>query len=119
MIVLMALMETMISKQKMKVKIRQGDTVRVLLGKDRGKTAKVLAVLVNDGRVLVEGINMVKKHIRPRRSGEKGQRVSVAAPVNISNVQLVCPTCKRGTRVAVERADGERRRRCKKCNTAV
>ena len=102
-----------------KLRIKQGDTVRILLGKDRGKKAKVMAVLPAAGRILVEGVNMVKKHIRPRRSGEKGQRVSVAAPMQISNVQLICSACKKGTRVGIENVDGQRRRMCKKCQAEL
>lgn len=99
-----------------KFRIHRGDTVRVLLGKDRGKQGKVLAVVPTQGRVIVEGINMVYKHVRARRAGEKGQRVQVAAPLEISNVQLMCPACKRGTRVGVQReAEGTVLRVCKKC----
>jgi large subunit ribosomal protein L24 len=102
-----------------KSRLKQGDTVRILLGKDRGKKGKVMAVLPADGKILVEGINMVKKHIRPRKSGEKGQRVSVAAPMQISNVQLICSACKKGTRIGVKRENGERQRICKKCNAEI
>jgi len=100
-------------------KIRTGDTVRVLIGKDRGKTGKVMAVLPDQGRVLVEGINLVKKHIRPKRSGEKGQRVSVAAPFSISNAQVVCSGCKKATRVGIDRKEGRRDRVCKKCKGII
>jgi large subunit ribosomal protein L24 len=98
-----------------KPKIRRGDTVKVLAGKDRGKTARVMAVLPREGRVLVEGINMVSKHIRPRRAGEKGQRVSVAAPLALSKVQPICGSCKKSTRVAIKREGNVRQRVCKKC----
>jgi len=100
-------------------RIRKDDNVLVLLGKDRGKTGKVMAVLPSRGRILVEGVNIVKKHVKPRRSGEKGQRVSVPAPLNISNVQLVCPSCKKATRVAIVRENDERRRTCKKCEAVI
>ena len=106
-------------KQLKKSRIKQGDTVRILLGKDRGKKAKVMAVLPEKERVIVDGVNMVKKHIRPRKSGEKGQRVSVAAPMQISNVQLVCLACKKGTRIGVKRQNGERQRICKKCEAEI
>ncbi|PIT97954.1 MAG: 50S ribosomal protein L24 [Candidatus Andersenbacteria bacterium CG10_big_fil_rev_8_21_14_0_10_54_11] len=102
-----------------KLRIRTGDTVAVISGKDRGKTGPVLAAMPHKGRVLVEGVHVVQKHIRPRRAGEKGQRVSVAAPLPVSNVQLVCPACKKRTRVAIDRTDGERRRMCKKCAAIV
>lgn len=100
-------------------KIKTGDNVKVLSGKDRGKTAKITAVMLSEGRVVVEGVNMVKKHIRPKRAGEKGQRVSVAAPVHISNVQLVCPACKKAARVGIERTDGQRKRVCKRCGAEI
>jgi len=101
------------------LKIRTGDTVRVLLGKDRGKTGKIMAVLPQHNKVLVEKINMVHKHIRARRAGEKGQRVLVAAPLEVSNVQLVCPSCKKGTRVGIKRENGERQRVCRKCEGRI
>jgi large subunit ribosomal protein L24 len=102
-----------------KLRIRKGDTVAVITGKDRGKTGAVLAALPGTHRVLVEGVNLVKKHIRARRAGEKGQRVSVAAPVSVSNVQLVCPACKKRTRVGIIREAGERRRVCKQCEATL
>lgn len=102
-----------------KPRIRRGDTVRILLGKDRGKKGKVMAVLIKDGRVLVEGINKIKKHIRARRAGEKGQRVELAAPLDISNVQLICPSCKKGTRIGITRAEDMRKRVCKKCSAEI
>lgn len=102
-----------------KYRIKSGDLVRVLRGKDRGKKAKVMAVLPKEGRVVVEGANMIKKHVRPRRAGEKGQRVSIPAPMNIANVQLICPSCKRGTRVGVVRSEGTAQRVCKACGAPI
>lgn len=102
-----------------KLRLKTGDTVRVILGKDRGKKGKVMAVMPRDGRVIVEGISMVKKHVRARRAGEKGQRVSVAASITASNVQLVCPQCKKGVRVGIRRQDGQRVRFCKKCAAEI
>jgi large subunit ribosomal protein L24 len=102
-----------------KPKIRKGDMVRVLTGKDRGKTGKVMAVLPADNRVLVEAVNMVKKHVRPKRAGEKGQRVSVAAPLHISNVQIICPGCKKSTKVAIKKEGKARTRSCRRCGAAI
>lgn len=103
-----------------KLKIRRGDTVRVLRGKDRGKKAMVMAVLPSEGRLLVEGVNMVKKHVRPKRSGEKGQRVTVASPIPVSNVQLYCGECKRSARVGMRRsADGTAERICRNCEATI
>jgi large subunit ribosomal protein L24 len=110
------------SKFKMKnpkLRLRTGDTVRVILGKDRGKKGKVLAILPRDGRVLVEGVGMVKKHVRPKRAGEKGQRVATASPLRLSNVQLVCAQCKKSTRVGIRRQDGAAIRFCKKCSADI
>lgn len=110
----------MVTKLKVKrAKIKTGDTVKVLLGKDRGKTGEVMAVLLEKERVLVEGINMVKKHVRPKRAGEKGQRVSVAAPLHISNVQVVCPVCKKSSRMSIKQSEGKRQRVCKKCRAVI
>lgn len=105
--------------KKVTLKVRTGDTVKILRGKDKGKVGKVLAALTTQRRILVEGINMVYKHIRPRRAGEKGQRVSVAAPVPVSNTQLVCPSCKRSTRVGIDRSGGMRKRVCKRCKATL
>lgn len=101
-------------------KIKTGDTVLIQVGKDRGKTGKVLRVFPKEERLLVERRNLVKKHIRPRRAGEKGQRVEVPSPVPIARVMLVCPACQKATRVALRRTpEGQRERHCKKCHAVV
>lgn len=103
-----------------KVKIKKGDTVLVLVGKDRGKTGKVLAMLPTEGRVVVEGRNLVKKHVRARRSGEKGQRIEAPSPMPIARVMLVCSSCQKATRVGIRRpAAGARERVCKKCGAVI
>lgn len=100
-------------------KIKTGDTVRVLRGRDAGKKAKVLAVLPQEERVVVEGLNTVFKHVKPRQSGQKGQRVSISAPIPLANVQLICSACKKGTRVGMNRENGVRQRMCKQCNAVI
>lgn len=102
-----------------KLKVRRGDTVRVLRGRDRGKKGKILSVIPKENRVIVEGINMVHKHVRPRRTGESGQRVEAPAPITVANVQLVCPQCKQGTRVSIRREGDTRERICKKCQAVI
>lgn len=103
-----------------KLKIKKGDTVLVQVGKDRGRTGKVLTVIPRAGRLVVEGANIVKKHVRPRRAGEKGQRVEVPAPLPVARVLLVCPSCRKATRVGIHRdAAGVRERRCKKCQAPI
>ncbi len=101
------------------IKIRVGDTVRMLIGKNRGKTGKVMAVMPEKRKVIVEGLNMVKKHVRPKKQGEKGQRVTVAASTGVSNVKFVCPQCKKDTRIGIRRDADGRHRVCKKCNSDI
>ena len=81
------------------MKIKKGDKVKILAGKDKGKTGKVLQVFISRERVSVEGLNLLIKHMRPRKQGEKGQRIEFPAPMNISNLMLVCPKCNKPTRV--------------------
>ncbi len=100
-------------------KIKRDDVVRIQRGKDRGKKGRVLAVLPRNGRVVVEGVNMVKEHVRARRAGEKGQRVNISAPINMANVQLVCPQCKKASRVGITRENGKRQRVCKQCKAVI
>lgn len=103
-----------------KMTIRRGDLVRVLRGKDRGKQGRVLASLPQAARVLVENVNMVKKHVKPKRAGEKGQRVVVAAPIHVASVQLVCPSCNKGTRIGRRRTpEGVLERVCKQCDEVI
>ena len=94
------------------MKIRKGDTVHILAGKDRGKEGRVIDARPRDGKVLVENLNLVKRHTRPRplanasRMGgqqmSEGGIISRSAPLPVSRVMLVCPTCKRPTRVGIE-----------------
>ena len=103
-----------------KLKIKSGDTVLIQVGKDRGKTGKVLRVFPRVERLIVEGRNIVKKHVRPRRAGEKGQRVEVPAAMPVARVMLVCPSCQKATRVGLQRTpEGRRERRCKKCRVVI
>lgn len=97
------------------MKIRKDDQVEIITGKDRGKRGKVLRTVTSTGRVVVEGLNLVKKHSRPRKSGEKGQRVEIPAPINVSNVMMVCPGCGKPTRVGFSVKGEVKSRVCRKC----
>jgi len=98
------------------MKIRKGDTVKILSGKDRGKTAKVLRVDSKKGAVLVEGMNLKKKHVRPKRQDKKGEIILIPTPFQISKAMLLCPSCKKPTRVGhKENNSGMKIRVCKKC----
>lgn len=101
------------------MKIKKGDIVLISTGKDREKTGKVIEVFPKDQRIMVEGINIVKKHVKPKRSGEKGQRVEVPRPFSISNVKLICPRCKSAVRVGFRIIEKKKYRICKKCNQEI
>lgn len=101
------------------MKIRTGDNVKILSGKDRGKTGKVLKVFSKENKATVEGLNLVKRHTKPRRQGEKGQRVSIPAPINISNLMLVCPKCSKAARVGYKVNADNKFRVCKKCKSEI
>ncbi|TAN34069.1 50S ribosomal protein L24 [Patescibacteria group bacterium] len=101
------------------MKIKTNDKVRLIAGKDRGKEGKVVQTFPAEGKVVVEGANMMTKHVRARKSGEKGQKISLAGPVQVSNVMLICPKCGKETRVGFKLEAGEKKRRCKKCNDAI
>lgn len=99
--------------------IKKGDTVKIILGKDQGKKGKVLQVLPQEHRLVVEGLNLLTKNVRPRREGEKGQRVQFNAPLDISNVMLVCPKCSKPTRVGFKLLDNKKSRICRKCKNII
>ncbi len=105
------------------MRIKKNDNVKILAGKDKGKSGKVLQVLPEEGRVSVEGLNLLVKHMRPNREGEKGQRIEFPAFINTSNVALVCPACGRQTRPGVKIVAGEKGtkkyRVCKKCQAVI
>jgi large subunit ribosomal protein L24 len=100
-------------------KIRKGDQVKIIMGKDRGKTGKVLRVFNEEEKITVEGLNIVKKHARPRKEGEKGQRIEIPGKLNISNIMLVCPKCGKATRVGYKKSDAGKLRICKKCQSEI
>jgi large subunit ribosomal protein L24 len=100
-------------------KIKKGDLVMMLRGKDRKKTGRVLRVLRKEGKIIVEGLNLVKKFKKPKREGEKGEIISVPRPVSYSNVALVCPHCQKPTRIGVVFEEDKKYRVCKKCKKKI
>ncbi len=99
------------------MKIKKNDTVRVMSGNYRGVEGKVLKVYPSANRVIVEKANMIKKHKRAESQQDQGGIIEMEAPIDASNVRLVCPKCGQLTKVAVgELADGRKIRKCKKCN---
>lgn len=97
------------------MKIKKGDTILIISGKNRGKKSKVLEVFPAKNRIVAEGVNIRKKHVRPKKSGEKGQIVEVALPINVSNVKLICQKCGKAVRVGYLLKDKNKVRVCKKC----
>ena len=100
------------------LKIRKGDQVKVMTGKDRGKTGRVLTVFPKENRLIVENVNIVKRHMKLRaargRSGQEGGIIHREAPMDLSNVQIVCASCG-PTRVGYKIEDGVKTRICRKC----
>lgn len=106
------------------MKIKKGDQVLIISGKDRARKGKVLKVFPKEGKILVEGINLHKKHIRPKREGEKGQTIQIPSPLDVSDVKLICSKCKKTTRVEYKLIEFESGRKakvriCKKCNQEI
>jgi len=101
------------------MKIKKDDTVLITSGKDRGRKGKVLEAFPKESRILVEGMNLRKKHQRPKRSGEKGQIIEMPAPIHISNVKLICPKCGKATRIKYKITEGKKYRTCKKCGQEI
>ena len=101
------------------MKIKKGDKVLVISGKNRGKTGKVTDVFPRNLRLIVEGVNFQKKHTRPKKQGEKGQIVEIAAPIDISNVKLICLKCNKASRVGYKVEGKDKFRICKICDSAL
>jgi len=100
-------------------KIRRGDEIVVIAGKNKGQRAKVRVNLIKEDRVIVEGVNIVIKHIKRGRARQAG-RVEIEAPLYLSKVMLVCPSCGQPSRVGIrEGADGKNARFCKKCEQTI
>ncbi len=101
-------------------KIKKGDIVQAIKGKDKGKKGKVLNVFLATGRVLVEGLNLAKKHKRQSSQEQKGGIISIEMPISISNLALVCKSCNRPTRVGFKvLKDGNKSRICRSCKEVL
>lgn len=101
-------------------KIKKNDTVKVIGGRDRRKTGRVLVVFPKENRALVEGVNFVKKHARKTQQDQQGGIVTKESPIHISNLMLLCKACNRPTRVGFTKlSDGTKSRFCKRCNELI
>lgn len=101
------------------MRIRKGDQVSIRIGNDRGKQGKVLTVHPSTRTLIVEGINMRKKHVRARKSGQKGEVVRTPLPIPASRVMLVCSKCGKPTRVSFRLVEHQKSRICKKCGAEM
>lgn len=104
----------------MNFEVKTGDTVLVIAGKDKGKTGKITASNREKGRVVVEGVNIVHKHRKPRSQKDRGGIKKEEASIDVSNVQIICPICGKATRIAhVFDENGKKHRVCKKCGAKL
>ena len=103
----------------MKLSVKKGDNVLVIAGKDAGKTGEILEVNREAGKVKVAGVNIQAHHNKPRSKDDKGGIVKTEGPIDVSNVQVVCPVCKKAVRVAHKEENGKMVRFCKKCGAVL
>lgn len=108
----------------MPMRIKKGDNVKVMKGKDRGKTGKVIQAFPGLDKVVVEGVNVMVKHMRTRKQGERGQKIEFSGPLRAENVLLVCPKCAKPTRIGAKVLAGEggktrKVRICRKCKEVI
>jgi len=101
------------------MKLKKGDNVIIVTGKDKGKKGKIIRVLVEKNKVVVEGANMMKKHQRPRKSGEKGQVISIAMPMHVSNVMIVDPKSGKCSRIGKKKVGDKMIRIARKSNQEI
>ena len=97
------------------MRIKKGDNVSVLSGNDKGKTGEVLEVMPKTDKIIVKGVNIRKKHVKPRKAGEEGGIISVECAIPSSKVNVVCPKCGKVTKVGYKMEKDEKVRVCKKC----
>ena len=103
----------------MKLHVKKGDNVVVLAGKDKGKTGKILVANPSDNTVVVEGVNIISKNKKARTAQEKSAIVKKEGKINVSNVQIICPSCNKATRVAHSEVEGKNVRICKHCGASL
>jgi large subunit ribosomal protein L24 len=102
------------------MKIRKDDKVKMIAGKNKDKTGKVLQVLVKEKKASVEGINILVKNMRSNKEGQKGQKIEFPSPVSLSNMSLVCPKCNKSTKVGFRVLENSKKIRvCKKCKETI
>ena len=101
------------------MRVKKGDTVKVLSGKDKGKTGEVLEILPKTNKIVVKVINIIKKHTKPRKQGEEGGILSMEGAIHVAKVNVVCPKCGKATKIGYSEEKGEKVRVCKKCGAKL
>ena len=101
------------------MKLKKGDQVAIVAGKDSGKKGIVEIVFSKEAKVLVEGINQYKRHLKSRMPGQKSEIITITKPLPVANVQLLCPKCKKITRVGYKMLKDEKVRICRKCKAEL
>lgn len=101
------------------MKIKKNDTVKIISGKDKGKTGKVTHVLVGENKIVVEGVNIHKKHSRPKKQGQKGQIIQMPKPISASTAMVVCAACNKPVRLGRKTVGVKKFRVCKKCGAEM
>jgi large subunit ribosomal protein L24 len=112
-------MKTNEKKQAVKMHVHKDDTVVVVSGKDKGRKGKVIGSFPADGKVLVEGVNMITRHVKPRKAGQQGGLVKQEGAIASSKVMLWCPKCERPVRVAHTIVEGKKTRVCARCKDTL
>lgn len=101
------------------MRLKKGDEVKVLLGKDRGKTGKIEKVFPRDNKIIVSGVSVYKRHLKSRGPGKPGGIIDIVKPIPLPNVALICPTCKKQTRIGYKIEDTHKSRICRKCQGVI
>ncbi len=101
------------------MKIKKGDQVKIIAGKDRGKTATVTSAFPKENKIAAEGVNLYKKRVKPRQAGKKGEMVMVTRPFQVSNAMLICSNCKTPSRIGYRVEANQKVRYCKKCSAKI
>ena len=101
------------------MRIKKGDTVKILSGNDKGKQGEVLEVIPKSEKILVKGVNIRKKHVKPRKQGEEGGIISIECAIHSSKANVVCPKCNKATKIGYTVEKDEKVRVCKKCGAKI
>lgn len=101
------------------MKLIKGDEVKITIGKDSGKTGKIEKVFSKENKVVVPGINQFKRHVKSRMPGQKSEIITITKPIDASNIMLICPKCKKPTRIGYKMLKAGKTRICKKCQSEL